>query len=144
MIRIAVAEDNEKEAGHLISCLKRYEKEKGETFLVESFRDGLDLIENYSGLYQIIFLDIQMKWLDGMETARYPALAGKLLDECIIRHDQDSAGSGGSHDPFPIHENTGGTGASKTDGCRHTNHGYTTSTASGFYRDQLLYQSSMS
>ena len=37
---------------------------------VTSFSDGLDLVEHYTPDWDILFLDIQMKHLDGMETAR--------------------------------------------------------------------------
>ena len=70
LIRIAVVEDNATEREHLLTCLKSYEAEHDESFQITTFEDGLDFVDKYSGIYQIIFLDIQMKWMDGMETAK--------------------------------------------------------------------------
>lgn len=82
MIRIAVVEDNEQERTLLTDDLKRYEQENGQHFQITTFRDGLDLVENYSGIYQLIFLDIQMQWMDGMRTAR--EIRKKDADTVII------------------------------------------------------------
>lgn len=70
MIRIAIVEDNATEREHLLSCIKLYESEHNENFQIATFEDGLDFIENTSAFFQIVFLDIQMKWMDGMETAK--------------------------------------------------------------------------
>ena len=69
MIRIAVAEDEASWAQQLQSYLDRYARESGQSFDVVLFPDGEDLVERYQGQFDLIFLDVQMRFLDGMATA---------------------------------------------------------------------------
>lgn len=70
MIRIAVVEDEAAYQKQLSGYIADYQREKGVACSVTVLSDGLDLVENYSSSYDIIFLDIQMRHMDGMETAR--------------------------------------------------------------------------
>ena len=69
MIRIAVAEDEASWAQQMQRYLDRYARETGQSFDVVLFSDGEDLVERYQGQFDLIFLDIQMRLLDGMATA---------------------------------------------------------------------------
>lgn len=71
MIRIAIVEDDKEYQEQLVRYIKKYETEYGEEFKVCIFNDGDEIIEGYAGNYDIIFLDIEMKRLNGMDTARY-------------------------------------------------------------------------
>lgn len=70
MIRIAVVEDEPVYRKQLNTFIRDYEKSSGESFQVTEFADGLDIVEDYQAVYDIIFLDVRMKHLDGMQTAR--------------------------------------------------------------------------
>lgn len=70
MFRIAIVEDNEKSREGLKSFLQKYQKEKEVTFEVTAFSDGKEIVENYRSVYDVIFLDIQMKGMDGMTAAK--------------------------------------------------------------------------
>lgn len=70
MIRIAIAEDDEKYRTTLEQYLDRYQEENEEQFQVTAFSDGMDLVEEYRPDYDILFLDIEMPHLDGMTTAK--------------------------------------------------------------------------
>lgn len=70
MIRIAVVEDDSIYQKQLNTYISDYERSSGETFQVTNFMDGLDIIENYNASFDIIFLDVKMKHLDGMQTAK--------------------------------------------------------------------------
>ena len=70
MLRIAIAEDEEICAQKLQEYIRRYAGERGLEAAVTWFRDGLELAEGYVPKWDILFLDIQMGHLDGMETAR--------------------------------------------------------------------------
>lgn len=69
MIRLAMVEDEELYIQQLVGYLERYQKESGNEFKVTRFRDGDEIVEDYCGDYDIILLDIQMKFMDGMTAA---------------------------------------------------------------------------
>lgn len=70
VIRIAVVEDDDRDLKKIKDFLGRFRIEKGIALSVQVFRDGEDITENYSPEYDIIFLDIQMRFMDGMAAAR--------------------------------------------------------------------------
>ena len=70
MIRTAIVEDEDVAANLLSEYISRYADKKGETFSVERFSDGIEFIEKYSGKYDIVFMDIEMKHMDGLEAAK--------------------------------------------------------------------------
>lgn len=69
MIRIAIAEDEEWYAKQLEEYLHQYETEKGEKFAITYYKDGDTLVNSYKSQFDIIFLDIQMAFMDGMSAA---------------------------------------------------------------------------
>lgn len=70
MLRIAIAEDEPACVQRLQEYIDRYAQEHDLEVAVTSFSDGIDLVEHYTPDWDVLFLDIQMKHLDGMETAR--------------------------------------------------------------------------
>ncbi len=70
MINIAVVEDDERQIEQTERYIRDFEKESGQTFNVTVFHDGLALLDRYKSVYDIIFMDIEMPDLDGMETAK--------------------------------------------------------------------------
>ena len=50
--------------------LQRYERERGVAFETAEFSDGEDLVTDYAANYDLILLDIEMAFMDGMVTAR--------------------------------------------------------------------------
>ena len=70
MLKIAIVEDERECQEALIEHLRKYEKEKKEAFVVRIFNDGIDILDDYSADYDLIFLDIHMKYQDGMTTAK--------------------------------------------------------------------------
>lgn len=67
MIRIAIADDRREERGQLINMLKRCFFEPG----IKEFSSGEELLESFcGGTYDIVFLDIFMEGINGMETAK--------------------------------------------------------------------------
>ncbi len=69
MIKIAIVEDDKNYAETLKRYIKRYEEESEQRFSVVHFEDGEDIIENYSADYDIILMDVEMRFMDGMTTA---------------------------------------------------------------------------
>lgn len=69
MIRIAVVEDEKEYQNKLDIYMKQFEKESGQSFQVTFFQDGLDIVDEYKPVWDIILMDIKMKHMDGMEAA---------------------------------------------------------------------------
>ena len=69
MLRIATVEDDANDLEALRTHLKRYEKENGLKFLITEFRDGEDIVTDYSADYDLILMDIEMAFLNGMKAA---------------------------------------------------------------------------
>jgi len=69
MIRIALVEDDPAYAEQLLSYLKEYEKESKERISVQTFSDGEDIVTEYRADYDIILMDVEMKFMDGMSAA---------------------------------------------------------------------------
>lgn len=70
MVRVAVVEDDRLCAERTRGYIEDFGKESGEAFAVTLFGDGLELLDGYRPVFDIIFMDIEMPDLDGMETAR--------------------------------------------------------------------------
>lgn len=69
MISIAIVEDELMYAKQLEGFLHQYEEERQETFDIHLFTDGDEIVNNYKAQFDIILLDIQMRFMDGMTTA---------------------------------------------------------------------------
>ncbi|MDO5144970.1 MAG: LytTR family DNA-binding domain-containing protein [bacterium] len=69
MIRIALVEDDARCREELTGYLERYEQENGEKFRVTAFTDGQEIAEHYTGAFDLILMDIEMRVMDGMTAA---------------------------------------------------------------------------
>ena len=69
MIRIAIVEDDAGYRRQLQEYLERYQKESGEKFSVKTFTDGDEIAIGYRAEFDIILMDIQMNYMDGMTAA---------------------------------------------------------------------------
>ena len=69
MIRVALVEDDPNYRTELTEYLRRYEQESGEKFRITVFTDGDEIAENYKADYDIILMDIEMTFMDGMTAA---------------------------------------------------------------------------
>lgn len=69
MIRIALVEDDAEYREQLKSYLDRYGREHGEKLSVAEFCDGDEIALNYKACYDIILMDIEMTFMDGMTAA---------------------------------------------------------------------------
>ena len=70
MIRIAMVEDEAAVRDQLQGYIQRYTRQYGTEFAVTEFSDGVEILDAYRPVYDIVLLDVEMKHLDGMETAR--------------------------------------------------------------------------
>ena len=69
MIQIAVVEDEEIYVKQLTEYIRKYQTERGRSIKVTVFGDGEDITENYNGGFDIILMDIQLQFMDGMTAA---------------------------------------------------------------------------
>ena len=69
MIKIAIVEDEDLYADQLKKYIDKYKKEKAKDIEVTRFSDGDEIIEKYKGDFDIILMDIQMRFMNGMEAA---------------------------------------------------------------------------
>ncbi len=67
--RIAIVEDEKASRELVKKYIKRYSIEHNRFFDVVEFEDGTEIIRDYEGKFDIIFLDIEMKHSNGMEIA---------------------------------------------------------------------------
>ena len=70
MIKIAAVDDEEACAMHMRGLVAQYEKEKGEKVELRWFKDGMDFLDEYTGDYDAVFMDIEMPHMNGLDTAR--------------------------------------------------------------------------
>ncbi len=70
MIEIAIVEDDPEERRKIRNCLKEFEANQDILFSVTEFENGLAFIGGYHTGYDIVFMDIDMPGMNGMETAR--------------------------------------------------------------------------
>lgn len=69
-MKIAICEDHPDELEVLLQCFRQYEQEHHQNFEITTFKDGLDLVNNYTTNFDALYLDIQMPLLNGMEAAK--------------------------------------------------------------------------
>jgi len=69
MLHIAICDDEREFVSYLSELLQKYAGETGEIIKITAYYDGMELIERYNADFDLIFLDIQMKLLDGLHTA---------------------------------------------------------------------------
>ena len=70
MIKIAIVEDEVMYAQQLQDFLHQYEKENGELFDITVYTDGDQIVHKYQSQYDLILMDVEMKFMDGMPDIR--------------------------------------------------------------------------
>lgn len=79
MYTVAIVDDNSQFQRQLKEFVNRYAAEKNLQIDVKTFSNGMSFLLDFTGQYSVIFLDIEMPTMDGMEVAR-----------CIRKSDEDS------------------------------------------------------
>lgn len=69
MLRIAIVEDDPVYTRQLKDYLLQYEKTSGERFAITCFTDGDEIALEYEAEYDIILMDIEMRYMNGMTAA---------------------------------------------------------------------------
>lgn len=69
MIRIAICDDEKYFINQIKEILSSYNEEIDETICIEEFCDGVMLLDKYDCRFDIVFLDIKMPYMDGVQVA---------------------------------------------------------------------------
>ena len=69
MIKIAIVEDEAMYAKQLQDFLRQYETENGEALDITIYSDGDQIVHKYKSQFDIILMDVEMKFMDGMSAA---------------------------------------------------------------------------
>lgn len=70
MISIAIVEDEKAFAEQMLQYVHRFAAETHRPVQAQAFRDGTTFLDEYDGKFQIIFMDIGMPHMDGLDVAR--------------------------------------------------------------------------
>lgn len=70
MIKIAIVEDEKRFMDELLEYLEQYQKVIGKEFDISLYRDGDEITKGYKAQFDVILMDIQMKFIDGMTAAK--------------------------------------------------------------------------
>lgn len=68
--RACIVEDDKENRDQLTEYLRRYEKTKQCTFTVTAYGDALDFLEEFKGNFDLIFMDIELPYLNGLEVVK--------------------------------------------------------------------------
>ena len=82
MIHIAICDDEKHMSDHIRAMASEFFRKKNREIQLRTFLSGEELL-NYDGQIDILFLDIQMNGMDGLETAR-KLRAGKFRGVLIF------------------------------------------------------------
>ncbi|MCF0230165.1 MAG: response regulator transcription factor [Parasporobacterium sp.] len=69
MITIAIVEDDDRFANIIHDYLNHYSQENNIKFSVKRYSDGYEIADNYKCIFDIIFMDVEMGLMNGMEAA---------------------------------------------------------------------------
>ena len=70
MLKVSIVEDNKKNTKDLCDFLDVYQKEINEEIKCECFSDGAEFTEKYDCASDVVFMDIEMPFMNGLEASK--------------------------------------------------------------------------
>lgn len=70
MVRVAIVDDSKQDTLLLKSYVEKYSQMNDYKFNIKLFANGLDFLEQFKGAFDIVFMDIEMPHLNGLDVAR--------------------------------------------------------------------------
>lgn len=70
MIKIIIVEDDDQYAKTVKDYIERYKVERGEEVELKRYTNGLDFIDEYKQDCDVVFMDIEMPHINGIDTAK--------------------------------------------------------------------------
>lgn len=71
VVNIAIVEDEEDYRNTLIEYIRRFEAEEDIRCTVRTFKNGMEFLVDFKPQFDVIFMDIEMPVVSGLETARH-------------------------------------------------------------------------
>lgn len=100
MVNIAILEDDAGDEASLEQSLQRYAQEQRELFSIRSFSDPAVFLQNSPSAFDLIFLDIDLPTMTGMELARQIRRRDSLVTLIFVTNLEKYAVSGYSVGAF--------------------------------------------
>lgn len=69
-MNIAIVEDNKQAQDNLVRFINKCAAELNLVVQITLFDDGLDFVDQFDSIYDIIYFDVEMKYMDGMTAAK--------------------------------------------------------------------------
>lgn len=80
MLMIAIVDDDPRDSGALKNQVEHFLQKQKESYVVQVYQDGVDFIRSMEE-FDIVFMDIRMEKLDGLESAR---VMRKISKETVL------------------------------------------------------------
>lgn len=100
MVNIAILEDDAGDEASLEQSLQRYAQEQQELFSIRTFSDPAVFLQNSPSAFDLIFLDIDLPTMTGMELARQIRRQDSLVTLIFVTNLEKYAVSGYSVGAF--------------------------------------------
>lgn len=85
MILIAIVDSSQEERQTLADCITSCLKEKNTACIIRQFGGGIEFIRSQAS-YDIVFMDIQMQDMDGLDAARFLRIVNKDAQLIFVTH----------------------------------------------------------